>query len=202
MSAVFAAKLFPFCITPAASEPEAGLSSIVTQDWLVELVWRVKKWKAVFQPVDGGTGDPVEVISSAWNYEVGEFDTGTTDLDNDNLTDEKELLCLAALQVCVLGVADLGISFGDDGSFAYLPLAAQSWGGNIYYEPYKANSAKRQCDIVVNGVEFNNTEGYSDECYTRCVVTPYEYWEYDPGDGPIWNSTTGAQIRDPFSVQS
>lgn len=36
------------------------------------------------------------------------------------------------------------------------------------------------------------------------VLNPIEYWPYDPGDGggPIWNSTSGAQIRDPFSVQT
>jgi hypothetical protein len=29
------------------------------------------------------------------------------------------------------------------------------------------------------------------------IITPAEYWPYDPGDGggPIYNSTTGAQLR-------
>lgn len=36
-----------------------------------------------------------------------------------------------------------------------------------------------------------------------CILTlvPHEWWEYDPGDGPVWNSSTGAQLRDPFSIQ-
>jgi len=35
------------------------------------------------------------------------------------------------------------------------------------------------------------------------LVEPIEYWPYDPGDGggPVWDSSTGAQLRDPFSVQ-
>lgn len=33
-------------------------------------------------------------------------------------------------------------------------------------------------------------------------INPIEFWEYDNGvDGPIWDSTTGAELQDPFSVQ-
>ncbi len=33
-------------------------------------------------------------------------------------------------------------------------------------------------------------------------IVPEEYWPYDPGDGggPIWDASTGAQLRDPYSV--
>lgn len=41
-------------------------------------------------------------------------------------------------------------------------------------------------------------------------IEPIEYWPYDPGDtdpypgkdgsGPVYNSTTGAQLRDPFNI--
>lgn len=34
-------------------------------------------------------------------------------------------------------------------------------------------------------------------------LTPIEYWPYNPGSGgPIWDASTGSQLRDPFSVQS
>jgi hypothetical protein len=29
-----------------------------------------------------------------------------------------------------------------------------------------------------------------------------DYWAYDPGDGAVWDTTTGAQLRNPFSIQS
>ena len=33
------------------------------------------------------------------------------------------------------------------------------------------------------------------------TISPLSYWPYDPGDGlgPIWNATTGAQIRNPLT---
>jgi len=35
------------------------------------------------------------------------------------------------------------------------------------------------------------------------IITPTSFWPYDPGDGggPVWDSSTGAQLRNPFSVQ-
>lgn len=39
--------------------------------------------------------------------------------------------------------------------------------------------------------------------YTATIsVSPLNYWGYDPGDGlgPIWDTATGAQLRDPFSI--
>jgi hypothetical protein len=49
------------------------------------------------------------------------------------------------------------------------------------------------------GTEFNTESiGYT-PTLSNVVVEPHEYWPYDPGDGggPIYDSTTGAQLR-PF----
>jgi hypothetical protein len=32
-------------------------------------------------------------------------------------------------------------------------------------------------------------------------IEPLEWWEYDPGDGPVYDQNTGATLRNPFTIQ-
>lgn len=45
--------------------------------------------------------------------------------------------------------------------------------------------------------------GWTQSISSSVSLYPSKWWEYDPddGDGPVWDSSTGAQLRDPFSIQ-
>lgn len=69
-------------------------------------------------------------------------------------------------------------------------------------------------DITIPfGVDYENEQEFDDGTggtldvdisfdITSITVKPKEYWEYDPGDGggPVWEISSGAQLRNPFSI--
>jgi len=56
--------------------------------------------------------------------------------------------------------------------------------------------------LTVDGVASSIYPAGTTTSWTGSVtLDPYEWWEHDPGDGggPIWDSSDGSELRDPFS---
>lgn len=81
---------------------------------------------------------------------------------------------------------------------------------NPLYTPYNIPISVNGVSGIFEGTKFSANTGdgagsaTASANLTSITLTPKSYWPYDPGDGggPIWDASTGSQLRDPFSVQS
>lgn len=158
----------------------------------LDVLWRVRQWSIVVQ------GGFVEEYASS-------FDTIENDLGLKN--SEKSLVCVAPTwgargQVGPGGIQEGTWTWGTaEPSFSristlngkyYSPMVMSIGGGAIVGFEVGAKQKTGYLSLRYTVPDFY---GYN----LQLDISPSEYWPYDPGDGlgPIYNSTTGAQLR-PF----
>jgi hypothetical protein len=196
--------LFPFCILDPANDPN---SSLVQMEMSVDLGlyfwWRVKKWT-----VDSAS---LTIIPEEGDPESIPIVTGemTIELPAGGIASEKELVCPKQKQFAV------GNTFNQVGViFRIFPRANQSGDlikmdidvrASIQTTTYfYGNGGEAAPHIVGTGtitVQDRNLIfpiGGDFEGTGSLAISATEYWPYDPGDGggPIYDSVTGAQLRD------
>lgn len=145
-------------------------------------VWRVKKWS--FQPN----------LNSGWSVVRSIYSDNLEELKN-----EKSLLCNS-----LIFTHDFCANLTEDGevtstvAYFYSPALnqAQKWPSGLYSPGHFFLSGLTPESMSKTGyLSYSLSLGAAG----YVAMSPQEYWEYDPGDGkgPIFNSTTGKQIR-PF----
>ena len=87
--------------------------------------------------------------------------------------------------------------------------------------PYEETSGLPDYDTVdatIDGytvpLQYESAAESSDDYYSieisrsiadwSCVISPYEWYEFDPGDGggPVWDSADGSELRNRYSIQA
>jgi hypothetical protein len=180
----------------------------VSLETALKWYWRVKRWQAVsdliYTPL---VGDPTHYTGTSVPF-------GRTDNDNEPFADETQIIC-SDTQMQLSGSFTEGF-FGDN-----LDLwSIANWMGvqvyqsaGLYWLRMQYSSiplgthdagalAVADAKLYIDGVE---VDLYCDDLVTitgSIVVSPYEYWPHDPGDGggPVWDSATGALLR-PEAIQ-
>ena len=198
--------LFPWCVRTVEENPAYSFyPAAVELATAIKWYWRVKKWRFIGTATTGSsTVSQDEIITNNASYELGEFSV-------EQPTTEKGLVC---------GYGTLAIyNDGQDDEFGfYLYNEISDPRGIRYNEQFYPSviafisvdgtrfgtasipTAAAFGTATINDIEFNLTTG--DESvvpgYSATItITPEEYWPYDPNDGggPIYDSTTGAQLR-------
>jgi hypothetical protein len=209
--------LFPFCIANEFPDDLGGLPIEkifpigVELERLIKWFWRVKKWKAVYT-LDDFTH---EVIF--WNNSVSTFVVNTGGglnyFDTLNPETEKDLVCKSYTRFAEYFESDSGFSFSLFGFVLHASLQPQPAvvrQGDLYYPRFS-------CELLA-GIQYISTVGITEDDTPIDIdldgitvpafignavsgslsISIHEYWPYDPedGDGPIYDSTTGAQLRE------
>ena len=209
--------LFPFCIANEFPDDLGGLPVEriypigVELDRAVKWFWRVKKWKAVYTLNDFSK----EVIF--WNNGVSTFVVNTggglSYFDTLNPETEKDLICKIGTRFAEYFEFNSGFSFSLFSVVLHAsqqPQPAVVRQGDLYYPRFG-------CEIL-HGIDYMSTIGIIVEDIPIDIdldgitvpafltnadsgslsISIHEYWPYDPEDGrgPIYDSATGAQLRD------
>ena len=210
MASVRHINLFPFCVEPTDNQ-NFTREMAVSRDLALSFWWRVKNWQ-----VDSAelTVIPEDDPPYSYSMPTGEMTMVTPpaipDGINPPLESEKNLVCNFNRQFDV-GGAD---PFNDVRiSMRIRPGAAQSnelikmdvdvlanrYTEGLFYadgSPSVTNqigtgSIETEAGIVTFPISgsYNGSGSFQ--------ISAVEYWPYDPGDGggPIYDSTTGAQLR-------
>jgi hypothetical protein len=178
----------------------------------LELYWRVKKLK-IEAPLDSvfATGQivpqassekdlvclpafPLQTFISAFSQMSGGLDQGRMSIDWDFLLYDESInkfhipLRADFAKFNGIGIAD-GFSYTD---YAENPGAGAVFGGSIDF-------LGEELPLGESTLSTCGTSG-TERCavYAAGTITVEEYWPYDPedGGGPIYDSVTGAQLRD------
>lgn len=207
--------LFPFCIANEFPEDSFARTLFpigVELERVLKWFWRVKKWKAVYT-IDGVYSN--EVIF--WNNSVSTFVVNPASIDyyeTLNPETEKDLVCKNGTNYAeYFGVGPYPASGFFFVLFHFRSVVRQ---GDLYYPlficqalttgAYLISSAKTipeatPMSIVFDGITvpaFISRAGSATAVSGSLSISIHEYWPYDPNDGggPIYDSTTGAQLRE------
>jgi len=167
----------------------------VTVEQAMRIYWRVKKWQIVVDAEYGG--NPIT--------EIEQYDP------TEPLEQETDLVCKYNVAPYWQGAVAQGIGvdalFVASGDFGYnAPIVIRKDENGALFVALAATltaGARTAISVALSdNLEFAfSWSGASDEDgnpYSgTATVKPLEYWEYDPGDGlgPIYDKTTGAQLR-------
>ena len=192
------------CIQPISQWPlEFDPSYFIEGElnMVMAIYWRVRAFEVIVNVTHQGSP-----YSDTFTMRIGAGDAET-----GGLTKETELVCgfFDWYERTSYGItafsSELGAAYEpaeDDGSDNYLVAFVINDGEESYRSNYNPDY-----DFGTNGTWELNFSGYS---FTKplykvlsnsgpasVVMNAVEYWPYDPGDGggPIYDSTTGAQLR-------
>ena len=197
--------LLPWCVTPSAvapnTDPEevyyiAGVSSATLLKWY----WRVKAWSASAS-VTSSSLFTTGTVTYEQTFTANNVRQGSPGFSTPQ--DEKSLVCRRRTY--------FNETVGDVGSFYFEFFDAVKSHDDLYY-PYLnigfdggngaailtlSGGGSSGGTISIDGI---NVPSFINPSTTAgsVIITPAEYWPYDPDDGggPIYNSATGAQLRD------
>lgn len=186
MATVLHLGLFPFCVAEKIPDYPASLLYLPlgTLKEAMDAIWRVKTWKF---SVSGG---------SLSDYYTDFPESGT----------EKNLVCAAISHSAngIIGSGGVekswqifaGASAPNNESIIktndqYYYYIGGAFGGGEYFGEFPPSTAQR-----TGYLEFTFT-GISGDDNLTIVVTPDQWFPYDPDDGlgPIYDSSTGTQLR-------
>jgi len=170
-----------------------------TLDMVMALYWRVREFTVTASVIRSG----------APREETFKLRVGDDDGETDGFEKETDLICEQADWYirASYGNTDFTTKLGpayvdDDGNYFV------SWGVDDGLETYRSNYRSDR-DFGTNGTWVLKFSGYeitkplykveSNSGPASVVMNAVEYWPYDPNDGggPIYDSTTGQQLR-PF----
>jgi hypothetical protein len=196
--------LLPFCITPSAIAPNIDPEEVyyiagVSPATLLRWYWRVKAW-SVSASVTSSSPFTPGTVTYDQTFTSNNVKHGVSGFSAP--ADEKSLVCRRRTY--------FSETVGDVGVFSFeLFDAAKSYDG-LYY-PYlniAFDGGNGAAILTLSGggsaggtitIDGTNVPSFINPSTTAgsVIITPAEYWPYDPGDGggPIYNSTTGAQLR-------
>lgn len=199
--------LLPFCFS-FSEVPEVIATFGVSTPYpigldvktLLRWYWLVKRWtvSATVSGLEFG-GDP-----ASDSIETTFFNGNTL---APELSVESQLVCRRSTQFFAENETNAffielfdDVQKQEDLYFPYLSMAFTGLAGGIGTTFVEGGEFFAGGTIVMDGITLpsylNNISGsmVSDGSIT---ITPLEYWPYNPGDGggPIYNSTTGAQLR-------
>jgi hypothetical protein len=202
---------------------------VVDREKLFEYKFRIKKWNVAFEgsyeyDVDDGISPIFQVIGSFDdNVDVDSdfstekelvcdslftgsaiITTGTVDYNGVTATTEVSIDLSIAGGFKVTGSADeyipvvvANFEIYDPGNSPYLKIGnLVTPSGEVFEQNFEGSTWS---DVPCNhGISLTVTNFVASGSYT---ITPVEWWEHDPGDGlgPVWDSTDGSQLRNPFS---
>ena len=102
--------------------------------------------------------------------------------------DDENYIPSLLLEIPVFDTVDPTVPFGTVANYIFTgyPGVPSSFTGSIDGNPLTI--------VLTSPSNSNSLAG-------TLTIEPYEFWPYDPGDGdgPVWDSATGAELRDPFS---
>lgn len=199
--------LLPFCFSFSAANGGYGSGTLGTSTpypigldvkTLLRWYWIVKKWTV--EATLTGTGFRDTPISTS---EEVTFFNGNN--NSPELTTEKQLVCQRSVvypgdtgSPFLLRMFDEGVQEVDELYYPSLDLAYTNGAGGIGTSPVESASTPGGT-IIMDGLTLPSWlyGNFGTPTFGSITVTPSEYWPYDPGDGkgPIYNSTTGAQLR-------
>jgi hypothetical protein len=210
---------FPFEIPEVEDAPSADLGAIVTIEQIHKWCFQVKKWRATFQNPAPAEGEPLPdpiVIENigAYNAVFGDFDSAFLVNDTEPILPDERYFDLVKdyVWVTLVGTSAHGVFIGTSSSYTYLPFLGCSGafggagfckhGSDYYFIPFKGGDGTGNSQITIDGVTLGGPNDH-EEIYNSLVLEPTAFWEHDPGSGgPVYDSETGALLRDPFSIQS
>lgn len=202
MSSVRHIGAFPFCPQPYSSTGDdserwpAPIDLPVAMEWY----WRVKKWKIVAEYTYDDGGGTTQSGTHEGYITVPE-------------ADERDLVCertaglsyeysggdFEYIAVNFLTPVSAGYEVTTDGSLFRPQFDASLYGtaDRGILSTISATGLSSGGAVTLDGIDVDSYVSI----YTTSasiVVTPEEYWPYDPGDGdgPIYDTGTGEQLRD------
>lgn len=202
--------LLPFCITPSAIAPNTDPEEVyyiagVSPATLLRWYWRVKAWSVSASVTSSSPFTPGTVTYdqtfTANNVRLGV--SGSYPAPQN----EKDLVCQRATSFNeTLGsVGPFNFQLFTDGVNAvvksyedlFYPLCNVGFdGGNGGVISTLSGFGSAGGTISIDGLTVPSFL-YPSTTAGSVIITPAEYWPYDPGDGggPIYDSVTGAQLR-------
>ena len=210
MASVRHINLFPFCVEPT-DNPNFTREMAVSRDLALSFWWRVKNWQVDLAEL---TVIPEDDPPYSYSMPTGEMTMVTPpaipDGINPPLESEKNLVCKLNRQFDVGGADpfnDVGIRMRirpgaaqsdelikmevDVFANLYTQVLFYANGSSIVPNEIGTGSIETEAGIVTFpiGSDFNGS--------ALLEISAEEYWPYDPNDGggPIYDSTTGAQLR-------
>ena len=200
--------LLPFCFSFSAANGGYGSGTLGTSSpypigldvkTLLRWYWLVKRWTV--SATLTGTGFRDTPISTSFE---DTFFNGNN--NSPELTTEKQLVCQRSvvypgdtespfvLQMFNEGVQKVGELYYPSLFFGYVNGA-----GVIGTSPPEPAGSVSGGTIIMDGLTLPSWlyGQFAPITSGSITITASEYWPYDPGDGggPIYNSTTGAQLR-------
>jgi hypothetical protein len=200
--------LLPFCFSFSAANGGYGSTTLGTSSpypigldlqTLLRWYWKVKRWTV--SATLTGTGIRDTPISTSFS---DTFFNGNN--NSPELTTEKQLVCQRSvvypgdtespfvLQMFNEGVQKVGELYYPSLFFGYVNGA-----GVIGTSPPEPAGSVSGGTIIMDGLTLPSWlyGQFAPITSGSITITASEYWPYDPGDGggPIYNSTTGAQLR-------
>jgi len=202
--------LFPWCVSTVEENPAYSFwPGPVTLSTALKWYWRVRKWRFIGTATDGYSSvSQNQIILNNASYELGEFSAeqpetekglicakGTRGIYNDGQDDDFEFYLYDERVISLRA-----IRYDNDAALVYPSLIATINVSGVRFSTLSNASAAANGTATIDGVAFNLTAGYDSgtEGLTATIdITPEEYWPYDPSDGlgPIYDATTGAQLR-------
>jgi hypothetical protein len=194
--------LFPWCYDPEAVDTPNYINFKGTQitELAVPMWWRVKKWSMDVTVNYGGS--PPNIATGNFIMDVSESLSGSPQTEAD-------LLCLGSSHTWTFELNITNSPFFqttldvDIGPILLWYFESDGATSNLVINPIDTSgqSVSGELKILFLNKQFT-TDIYSADNALVSVdstITAIEYWPYDPqdGGGPIYNSSTGAQIR-PF----
>ena len=203
MASVRHINLFPFCVEPA-DNPNFSREMAVSRDLALSIWWRVKNWSV----------DEAELtITSEDNPPfVGTIPTGNMTMVTPAtaIESEKNLVCSFNRQFDVGGAdpfndfrISMRVRFGAEQSGELIKMDVDVLANRYTEIFYLADGSQSVTNQIGTGsieteagiVTFPIGSDYTGSALL--VISAVEYWPYDPedGEGPIYDSATGAQLR-------
>jgi hypothetical protein len=205
--------LLPFCFSFSAANGGYGSGSLenyspypigLNIETLLRWYWLVKRWTVSASLTGTGFGG----VPISTSFEVTFFN-GNKDVPE--LTTEKQLVCGRNVVYpgdtepgeeipFALLMFDEGVQKVDEVYYPSLYLSYTNGAGLIGTSLVEQPDQVSGGTITMDGLELPSLlYGYFAPITSGSItVTPSEYWPYDPGDGggPIYDSATGAQLRE------
>jgi hypothetical protein len=188
------------CVQPIENWPIEFHPSYFVEggiDMVMALYWRVRAFEVIVNVTHSGSP-----YSDTFTIRVGDEDGSTS-----GFSTETDLICEQKEWYFRLGYGITDFSIGLDS--VYVDNSDNyfaSFGVNDGFDSFRSGYRSDR-DFGTNGNWILNFSGYS---FTKplykieassgpasVVMNAVEYWPYDPGDGegPIYDSATGAQLR-------
>jgi hypothetical protein len=202
--------LLPFCFSDSAANGGYGSTTLGTSspypigvnlETLLRWYWKVKRWTV--QANLTGTG--IRNIPVSTSVEATFFNGNN---NSSELTTEKQLVCQRSVvypgddgsgQGLLMRMFDEGVQEVEELYYPSLSVSYSNGAGIVGTVGVEPQGQVSGGTITMDGLSIPSLiYGQFNPIISGSItITASEYWPYDPNDGggPIYDSTTGAQLR-------